>query len=535
MLAAGLSLKQIPDRAAVVSLLDPAHLTPFVDPLPIPRIARSSGLRPDPQDPEAMLPFYRMVMREFLYKVHRDLPETRVWGFGSDATNLSSPGPVFETRSGQGLFVEWVNELPMRHLLPVDHTLHGAERDKPEVRTVIHLHGGKTPPESDGYPEHWYAHGQSTVCHYPNRQDAAALFYHDHAMGITRLNMYAGLQGMFFIRDAVEDALQLPQGKYEIPLLLCDRSFRNDGTLSYPVSGNRASPWVPEVYGNTVLVNGKIAPYLEVEPRPYRLRLMNGANARFFRIYFGEGLELQQIGSDQGLLATPVTETRVVLAPAERADILFDFSLYAGKTIVLRSDTFDLMQFRIAATAAANVGMAPRSLRSVPRIPESRARLTRRLTLDEKIRPGVLHRPGMVGRPDDSMRSMGMLLNNTPWHMPVTESPVINTVEIWELINLTEDSHPIHLHLVKFQVLDRQLFDVGLYRKTKQLRLLGTVLPVPAVEAGWKDTVRAEPGQIIRIIVPFEGFTGRYVWHCHVLEHEDNDMMRPYDVVAGQP
>jgi spore coat protein A len=539
MAAALLAMRRSVSASTVASPLDPGRLTPFVDPLPIPEIAHSSGLRPDPTNPAAMLPFYRMVMREFEQKVHRDLPPTRMWGLGAGSQGaaspeFTSPGPIFETRSGKGLLVEWVNELPARHLLPVDHTLHGAEADKPEVRTVIHLHGGKTPPGSDGYPESWFASGASAVCHYPNRQDAALLFYHDHTMGINRLNIYAGLQGLFIIRDAVEDALHLPRGKYEIPLLLCDRSFRTDGQWDYPVSGNSEAPWVPEVYGNTVLVNGKIAPYLDVEPRRYRFRVMNGSNARFFRISFGEGLELHQIGSDQGLLAEPAAEKHAILAPAERADILFDFSPYAGKTILLKSDTFDLMQFRVAASGAKDDGRLPPALRSVSRIPESSAVRTRRLTLNEKLMPVIPDRRRKANRPEDSMQSMGMLLNNTPWHMPVTERPIINTTEIWELLNLTEDSHPIHLHLVRFQLLDRRLFDVSLYQEKQELHFLGPAIPISAAEGGWKDTVRAEPGEVTRIIVPFEGFIGRYVWHCHILEHEDNDMMRPFDVIEAE-
>jgi hypothetical protein len=180
--------------------LDPSTLKPFVDPLQLPAVMKNSGMRPDPEDAAKSVPFYRVAMEEIHQKVHRDLPPTRMWGF-----NGSSPGPIFETRSGHGLMVEWANQLPVKHFLPIDHTLHGAEADKPEVRCVIHLHGGRTPAASDGYPEDWVVPGKSLVYHYPNKQDAALLFYHDHTMGINRLNIYAGLQGMFFIRD---DALR---------------------------------------------------------------------------------------------------------------------------------------------------------------------------------------------------------------------------------------------------------------------------------------------------------------------------------------
>jgi spore coat protein A, manganese oxidase len=512
ILAAGISVNKL--TSPQQTTLDPDKLSPYVDPLPFPEIAKPSGLRPSPEDASIKLPYYRMPMRAMEYKVHRDLPATRVWGFGS-----SSPGPTFETRSNQGLIVEWVNELPPRHFLPIDHSLHGAEAKLPEVRSVIHLHGGKTPPSSDGYPEHWFVPGKSATFHYPNRQDAAMLFYHDHTMGINRLNIYAGLQGMFFIRDEAEDALKLPQGKYEIPLLVYDRFLLPDGQLEYPVSAKPGSPWVPEVFGNAILVNGKLSPYLDVEPRKYRLRLMNGSNGRFYRFSLGKLLPFQQIGTEQGLLPAPVTTQRAVMAPGERIDFVFDFSAHAGENILLHSDSFEIMQFRVAAKGVADTSSLPPALRTYARIPESQAVKTRRLTLDERM--------------DPVQQSMGMLLNNTPWHMPVTEKPVLNTTEIWELVNLTDDSHPIHIHLVRFQILDRRPFDTFEFQDKGTVRFTGPAIPPAPTESGWKDTVRADPGLITRIIIPFEGFTGRYVWHCHILEHEDNEMMRPYEVVAG--
>ena len=218
-------------------------------------------------------------MRQFAAKAHRDLPATTMWGYDN-----SSPGPTLETRSGEGLLVEWVNNLPPAHLLPIDHNLHGAEADKPDVRAVVHVHGAKTPPESDGYPEAWYVPGKSAIYYYPNQQDAAALWYHDHTMGINRLNIYAGLFGLFTIRDQAEEALNLPGGRYEIPLIIYDRSFRRDGRLDYPTSGIADAPWVPEAFGEAMMVNGRIFPYLDVEPRKYRFRLLNAANGRFFHL-----------------------------------------------------------------------------------------------------------------------------------------------------------------------------------------------------------------------------------------------------------
>jgi spore coat protein A len=512
ILAAGISIKKLPPREQTT--LDPDKLSPYVDPLPIPLIAQPTGTRPSPDDASIKLPYYRMAMRQIESKVHRDLPAARMWGFGP-----SSPGPTFETRSNQGLIVEWVNELPSRHFLPIDYSLHGAEANLPQVRSVIHLHGGKTPASSDGYPEHWCVPGKSVWSHYPNRQDAAMLFYHDHTMGINRLNIYAGLQGMYFIRDEAEDALNLPRGKYEIPLLVYDRFLLPDGQLEYPVSDKAKAPWVPEVFGNAILVNGKLSPYLEVEPRKYRFRLMNGSNGRFYRFSLGKLLPFHLIGTEQGFLRTPVQAQRVVMAPGERVDLVFDFGAHGGENILLRSDAFDIMQFRVAAKRAADTSSLPPALRSYEKIAESQAIKTRRLTLDE--------------RRDPIQQSMGMLLNNTPWHMPVTEKPVLNTTEIWELVNLTDDSHPIHLHLVRFQILDRRPFDTFEFQDKGTVRFTGPAIPPAPIESGWKDTVRADPGLITRIIIPFEGFTGRYVWHCHILEHEDNEMMRPFEVVEG--
>ncbi len=514
LLAAGISVGQTPSSSPQnLTTVDTAKLTPWVDPLPIPEIAQPTGMRPSPENPSVKVPYYRIAMRQIETKVHRDLPPTRMWGFGS-----SSPGPTFEARSHQGLMVEWANELPRHHFLPIDHTLHGAEATLPEVRSVIHLHGGKTPPDSDGYPEHWYVPGKSATFYYPNRQDAATLFYHDHTMGMNRLNIYAGMQGMYLIRDQAEEALNLPRGKYEIPLLVYDRLLLPDGQLQYPVSGKPDKPWVPEVFGDAMLVNGKLTPYLEVEPRKYRFRLMNGCNGRFYRFSFGKRLPFQQIGTEQGFLPTPVTAERVVMAPAERVDLVFDFTSHAGENILLHSDSFDILQFRVAAKGAPDTSSLPPSLRTYEKIPESRAVKTRRLTLDESR--------NLV------QESMGMLLNNTPWHMPVTEKPVLNTTEIWELVNLTDDAHPIHLHLVRFQILDRRPFDTYQFQDKGTVRFTRPAIPPEPTESGWKDTVRAEPGVITRIIIPFEGFTGRYVWHCHILEHEDNEMMRPYEVVA---
>jgi len=518
MISAGLMIpqamrnRQIPP---VRPLLDPNSLTQFVDPLPIPELARANGSRPNPSEPTANIPYYRLAMRQIESKVHRDVKPTRLWGFGS-----SSPGPTFETRSGQGLLVEWVNELPTAHFLPIDHNIHGAEADKPDVRTVVHLHGAKAPPESDGYPENWYVPGKSALYHYPNNQDAAMLWYHDHALGINRLNVAAGLLGVFLIRDSVEDSLNLPSGKYEIPLIIYDRMFDAQGQLYYPVSPDPKSPWIPEYFGDAILMNGKLFPYLEVEPRKYRFRVLNGANGRFFHLSLSNGQSFHQIGTDQGLLSAPVSLDQLLVAPSERADLIVDFADHAGEQIVLKSDAFTVMQFRVSRHKTPDTSSLPSTLRPVPKIPESEAVKTRMLSLSEID--------------DRAQNPITMLLNRAHWNMPVTENPALNSVEIWNLINLTDDSHPIHLHLVRFQILDRRRFEPFFYKNQAILKYTGPAVAPDPNEAGWKDTVRADPGMVTRIIVRFEGFVGRYVWHCHILEHEDNEMMRPYDVIAAR-
>jgi len=492
---------------------DPNTLAKFVDSLPIPHLAKPNGSREDPTDRKRRLAYYRVVMRQNTIQFHRDLKPSTVWGFEG-----SVPGPTFEARSGEGILVEWANQLPGRHFLSIDHKIHGAERDEPEVRAVVHMHGAKTRPESDGYPEDWIVPGKSIVYHYPNQQDAATLWYHDHALGINRLNVYAGLVGMFLIRDPHEDALNLPKREQEVPLVLFDRLFTQDGQLLYPVSGNPESPWVSEVYGNAILANGKLFPYLDVEPRKYRLRVLNASNGRFYHLSFANKTEFHQIGTDQGLLPAPVAVKSVIIAPGERVDLIVDFGQLRGGQAILESDTFVIMQFRVSPGRVSDESSLPSWLRPVPRIPESQAVKTRLLTLDEI--------DNSVGEP------VRMLLNNSQWSMPITEKPVLGSTEIWSFMNPSDDSHPIHLHLVRFQLLDRRRYEPWLYQKNGEIRYLGGPMPPEPSEAGWKDTVRADSRTITRIIVPFEGFAGRYVWHCHILEHEDNEMMRPYEIVS---
>jgi spore coat protein A len=506
------------------------QLEKFVDPLSIPPVATSLGFRPQPPNSQMdkaadPLTYYRFTMRQIETRIHRDVPPTLMWSYGETV-----PGPTIEARSGHGLLIDWLNALPEKHLFPIDHTLHGAGADQPHVRTAVHVHGAKVPPEFDGFPEDWQTPGQTIQAVYPMQQDAATLWYHDHAMGIERLNQYAGLFGFFLVRDDAEDRLALPRGKYEISLAFADRLFSADGGLYYPDSGDPNAPWVPEVYGDAMLVNGKLTPFLEVEPCPYRFRMLNAANSRTFLFSLSNKQSYHQIGTDQGLLAAPVELNQVSLAPGERADIVIDFSAAAGQRITLNNLSWPLMQFRVTAAATnLNSTPAPASvlpkplpavLRPIQRIPEARSVKTRFMILREYM--------------DREPKRMLMLLNGTRWHEPVTERPELDSVEIWSFANTTGDIHPIHLHLVRFQVLDRQSFDADEYLLSGKLNYLGPLTPPPPGDNGWKDTVQTYGETVTRIIVRFEGYTGRYVWHCHLLEHAANEMMRPFEVIAKE-
>src|SRR5262249_13365016 len=251
----------------------------------------------------------------------------------------------------------------------------------------------------------------------PNQQEAATLWYHDHAMGIERLNQYAGLFGAYLVRDAVEDALGLPSGLHEIPLFIFDRMFDEDGQLQYPTSGVPETPWVGEMYGDAILVNGKLAPRLEVEPRSYRFRIFNASNARFLYLTLSDGVPFLQIGSDQGLLPQAVTLPRVSLAPGERADVVVSFGALAGRSIVLLNQAFELMLFHVAPGPSAAVWQPPPTLRDVPRTPRASAVKTRTLGLEEF---------------DEPTHGALMLLNGARWRDPVTEKPLLNSTEIWE-------------------------------------------------------------------------------------------------------
>ena len=499
---------------AVAKTLDAMKLEPFVDTLLLPQRMHAEGKRSSAVHGAADAPYYRVRIREVSYSMHRDLPPARQWSYGD------GPGPVmFEATQHEGVLVDWVNELPAKHILPIAGPMHGMEylAKAPATRTVTHLHGARVPSISDGYPEDWFGPGHNKLCYYPNHQDATGLWIHDHAMGVSRLNVFAGLMGWYLLRDDVETGLGLPSGKYELPLLIYDRSFDPQGQLYYPNPPDEGA-WAQEYLGDAMVVNGKVQPYHEVEARKYRLRIANTANSRFFSLALSNGQSFQVIGSDQGLLAVPVDLKRLVLAPAERTDLIVDFSQARGENVNLISDALELMQFRVSKERVADESVMPPKLIPIERIAEKSAVRVREMTLNEF--------DGDNGEP------MVMLLNRKHWVDPVTEYVKLDSTEIWSFINLTEDVHPIHLHMVHFQILDRQSFSTYDYLTDNVLRMTGPAISPAVHEMGWKDVVQCPPETVTRIIVPFHGYAGRYLWHCHILEHEANDMMRPYVVVA---
>ena len=581
--------------------------------------------------PQSGVNAYSIAVRQFSQQI---LPPpfgaTTVWGYGSttDDSTFRSPAFTIEAVRGTPLEVTWINELKdtngnyLPHLLSVDPTLHwanpsGRRDSRPSfaqtpgaytgpVPTVTHVHGMEGIDDwSDGYAEAWYlpaavnipsdyasvgtwydffknksgglswGPGQA-IYRYPNTQRPSTLWFHDHTLGITRLNVYAGLAGFYLIRsEAAGDnptvagsnaSATLPDGKYEMALAIQDRSFNADGSLFYPDSrrffdrfvgpyiptGNVAPIWVPEFFGNCMTVNGRTWPYHSVEPRRYRFRILNGCNSRFLILKFSDPrIELWQIGTEGGYLRAGVKLTQLLLAPAERADVIVDFAKvrlgenitlqnigpdgpYAGENSASSADRRSsglVMQFRV------NLQLASPDQTTHPA---------------QLVIPGIAFLEGGVERPlalleAKSMSSEGQTIpaevtlgainlavglpkgiQVLKWHDPVTENPSTGDTEVWAIYNFTEDAHPMHVHEVFFQVVDRQRFN------TKTGSVFGKKRPPRAEENGWKDTVIAYPGEVTRIRLKFAK-AGQFTWHCHIVEHEDNEMMRPYRIGPPQP
>lgn len=543
---------------------------------------------------------------------------TKVWGFEGEAKDAvtgenlglvhGTPGCTFEAIRGVPAQVKWVNNLvdssgkPLTSMFAVDPTFHwanpngmampdpvaapsfpsGYQQAQSPVPIVIHLHGGEVPSTSDGNPEAWWTanglHGpaystdvptdaNSAVFTYPNEQQATTLWYHDHAMGITRLNVMSGLAGFYLLRSANDQvADSLPTGEFEIPLAIQDRNFLSDGSLYFPSDGSDPAVhpyWNPTFLGNTIMVNGLVWPNMDVKQGQYRLRILDGSNSRFYTLHFSNNMQFTQIGSDGGYLKAPVTLTSLTISPGERVDLLVDFSnVAAGEKIVLQNldpslTTNDekqtvgqIIQFTVANTKGASPKSLPSELNptlagNFPNLPSPTK--SRTLTLIEQ---GVA--------PD----TVAMLLDGQPWDAPVSEKPELGSTEDWVIVNPLMNSHPIHMHLVQFQLVERQTLastqylddwtalngNLPLNHSTINVASLDRYLtgqptkPAPN-EQCWKDTIQADAGSVTVIRIRFAPQDGSdykfdptvgsgYVWHCHILDHEDNQMMRPLVVIA---
>ena len=571
----------------------------------------------------------------------------------------NAPSLTIEARYNTPVRVKWINDLKdsagnfLPHLLPVDPTLHWANppggtsgrdmrptfaatpgRDTGPVPIVTHVHGAVgVGDESDGYAEAWFLPAAANIpagyategtwydffkgkaavkfgvtwgpgyaiCQYPNLGRAAQDWYHDHTLGMTRLNVYAGPAGFFILRggpagdDAVKDRRsggtailpgpaprendRFPPNKAycEIPIAIQDRSFNADGSLFYPdsraffdgVTGpylpeTDISPlWNPEFFGNAIMVNGNTWPFLTVEQRRYRLRFLNGCQSRFLILDFSSipGVSVWQIGNEGGFLAAPVDLTgahgnRLLMSPAERADLIVDFGNVPIGSFVLgnvgpdepfgggvpgvdfsMSDpetTGQLMQFRVVPALGADPTTPPQHLQLPAIAPLPAPSVTRPVALLEEMSMYFEDAPAetllgtVSGNPNNGPGTWTPRL----WMEPITENPATGATEVWEFYNATADAHPIHVHEVKFQLVDRQPIVIDESARTVQVS--GAPRSPEPWESGFKDTFTAYPGEVTRIRAQF-AVPGQYVWHCHIVEHEDNEMMRPYRIGPVQP
>ncbi len=599
--------------------------------------------------------YYEIAMQQITQQIlPAGLPATTVWAYGpyGQANGIfNAPSLTIEARWNRAVRIKWINNLIdpitkgyLPHLLPVDQTLHWANPPGPRdmhsqdpapytgpVPIVTHVHGAHTTDESDGYAEAWFLppannipagyfkegtwynhfktqfeakYGQpwtlgSQIAQYPNDQAASTLWYHDHTLGMTRLNVYAGPAGFYILRggptDQVSGTLPGPAPQagdpaatryYEIPIAIQDRSFNSDGSLFFP--DNRAffegltpdqlqipfipdeacngqmsdiSPiWNPEFFGNTMMVNGNTWPYLEVEPRRYRFRFLNGCNARFLILRMSDGRPFYQIGAEGGFLPAPIQLSELLISPAERADVIVDFTgLPVGTALQLLNlgpdepfaggvpgvdfnaadpdTTGQVMEFRVVPLVGTDRSTPPMQLGLPKRSPLPAASLTRQVSLIEEESASVLVVTDEAGNivmacddpeaapfgPKAALCGTVDLTGAAPvgvvrtWMDAITENPALGATEVWEIYNFTMDAHPIHIHEVMFEVVNRQVIGDAV------------VIPPDPDEAGVKDTVIAYPGQITRVKATFD-LPGQYVWHCHIVDHEDNEMMRPYAV-----
>ena len=524
-------------------------LRPFVEPLPLPGagIVVASPVAPGQ---------YHFTLRQIRRRLHPQLPKTPIFAY-DDGSGLGgqagSFGMAIAAQTGTPVQVSYTHGLPATYpsWIPVDTRLTPLGN---QVRMMAHLHGGFVAAADDGNPTvtpDGFGPGETQTVVYPNQapqQSARLMWFHDHAMGATRLNVFAGLAGGYILRDEHDTGTEpnpigIPGGQYEIPLVIQDRQFNPDGTFLYPVSTIPGVKWIGEYFGNYMLVNGKVWPYLNVEPRLYRFRVLNGCNARIMSLDMG-GAPMWQIGAEGGMWDRPVRMSRLVLTSAERADVIVDFRGFEGRSLIARNMTPappvstpapplpTVMQIRVGTS------VTHRGPRDIPRdLPGQAARLrrpdaTKYITLNE-----------------EEAETAGWWLNLNAAHFgKAPEYPRAGTVEDWVFINMTPDTHPMHTHLFNHQVIGRVPFNAEAYEKAHggpdgvpgginpAPFATGPMLPPTPDERGFKDTTKANPGYYTIVRAKVELPRGvqapqAYVYHCHIVEHEDNDMMQSFIVL----
>jgi spore coat protein A, manganese oxidase len=524
-------------------------------------------------------------------KVHRQLPPTTLFGYlhsggpGAGDTGASYLGPAIVAKSGTAVKVRYTNGLAPDDFLRV-FTNGGASYLQfapfPEVRTMTHLHGGFVAADDDGNPfaqPDAFRSGTTQPVTYPNEQPATLLWYHDHYLGDTRMNVVAGLAGGYLLRDSFDTGanplLPGPIGVYELPIVVQDRQFNPDGSLLYPVGpASMHGPWIGEYFGDVMLVNGKIWPNLTVEPAVYRFRVLNGCNARIMDLRIatagGRAVPMVIIGTEGGLLpVNPARSDGLVMTPAERYDVICDFRRFAGRTLLMTNTTPPgpvstpappLMRvMRITVKDHASSG-APMSVPGPGSLPAN-LKVAELTSLGPPTLSGgsVLARMVTLNEVGAETPRWKLNLNAHPYgdRHPVTETLRWNSVEDWYFVNTTPDTHPMHTHLVTFKVMGRYNYDArgyaakyGTANGVPQLDVStlrpfltsGLIAPGPD-EAGLKETVKANPGQVTvvraRFSLPSTALNGagrliepqKYVHHCHIVEHEDNDMMERMIIV----
>lgn len=557
---------------------------------------------------------------------------TTVWGYGTPFGGVTWPGRTIERHVNDApLRITWLNQLRrgfrvLPHLLPVDDSLHwayslpGYERKsikKHGVPIVPHVHGGKNDSDSDGNPEYFFSPGfrvrgprwVGATYKYggPDWNNAAGMmWYHDHALGLTRLNVYAGLAGFFPLRDdndtgQADNLLGLPADPYELGFAVQDRMFRNTGELFYPafpgdpayddfITGQGVvlppdfgPTALAEFFGDHIVVNGIIWPKYSVEQRQYRVRLLNGSDSRFMRLKLkvvtagatdlalGTEVPFYVIGSDQSLLTNAAVVNEVDFMPGERLDLVIDFKdVPSGSRVIVENllgdspfggdlpGPDDLFPDRRTDRVMAFDVELPLN----PMVPDTNISddyflgggaavvaepiRTRKLALFEGSDAFGRLQP-LLGTAEPGTDVEGSLVNGAmPFHMPITENPAVDETEVWEIYNATGDAHPIHVHLVHFEVINREGYtadvieqpttqaggEAGIGFRLENIATDGNVRDPATSEQTRRDMVMALPGEVTRIKMTFDK-AGRYMWHCHILSHEDSDMMRPYHVGPG--